>query len=555
MQKDANKKYISMPLYNGKVSVVLQVLSLGKDLGWAFVYCLLAFFISCRKELKPSWDVNILAPLVKTTLTINNIIPDSLIQKNDDNTLALVLQSSLTSFSSSLIFQIPDTTLDTTLWLFPATLSPCSTIIPPTNDATTYNLNDVQLTKAIIRSGKMKLVVTNNIDGNIQFNYKIPIATLNGQPFDTTFIVPKRTSSSSPGIFTAVFDLSGYILDLRGLDGKRFNTLVKNISAKVPCSEPSPINLNWGDYLKVENSFIALIPQYAKGYFGNTVSNIGPDSADFSLFNHIISGSLALQDINIGLSIENSIGADARMTIKNLSSVNTRTQSTVSLSHPIIGTPVNLNRAVDNSVNVISSLYNISFTPSNSNIKQFVENLPNKIRYLLDLEINPLGNVSGNNDFIYYDKLLKTNLNMTIPLSLIANNLTLADTIDFNAGKSLDNVNYGTLYLYAENGFPFTAQAQIYLLNNNSAITDSLISIPNIILAPALDANFIAAGKYSSRLSIPLVQNKMQSLRDAKKIYLKIKFNTAGQPNYVKIYSFYQMDVQLVGDFNYTVKK
>jgi len=35
-----------------------------------------------------------------------------------------------------------------------------------------------------------------------------------------------------------------------------------------------------------------------------------------------------------------------------------------------------------------------------------------------------------------------------------------------------------------------------------------------------------------------------------------MKFNTAGQSkNYVKIYSFYEMNIKLVGDFNYTVGK
>lgn len=511
--------------------------------------------LSCRKEIKPSWDVDILAPLLKTTLDINNIIPDSLIQQNADNSLSVVLQEDLTSSSSDIIFQVPDTTLDTTIWLFPSIVYPCSTIVPPVNDETKYDLNDVQLTQAIIRTGTMPLLVKNNTAADIEFNYKIPLAQKNSQPFDTTFTVPKRTAPSAPGIFSAIFDLSGYDLDLKGLSGNGFNTLVKNISAKISCSEPDTVLLNWNDYLYVENSFLTLIPQYAKGYFGNSIIPLGPDSAGFSLFNHITGGTLQLEDIDIRLDIENSIGADGRMTIKNLSSINSRTQNTVSLSHPSIGAPINLNRATDNNGNVTASTYSISFTPSNSNIKQFVENLPDYISYLLDLEINPLGNVSGGNDFVYYNKLLKTQLNMTIPLSLIANELTLADTVNMNAGDIPDNVNYGTLYLYAENGFPFTAEAQLFLMNENYAITDSLIITPNIILAPPLDANLIAAGKRLTRLSIPLNENKLQTLREAKNIYLKVKFNTAGQPSYVKIYSFYQINLQLTADFNYTVGK
>lgn len=510
------------------------------------VYCLL--FFSCRKGGSPSWDVDVIAPLVKSSLTINNIIPDSLLNINPDNSYDIVYNTSLYSFS---IIEIPETTITNTVPLFGQPISPCSTIISSVNDQTKYDLKGVELTKVIIRSGDMKVVITNNSDGNIEFNYKIPLATLGFQSFDTTFIVPKRIGTN-PGIYSETFDLSGYIFDLRGLSGDSYNTIIKTTSAKLPCTEP-PLVFQTNDYCKIANSFINIVPGYAKGYFGQK-DTILADTSDFSLFNHIIDGTLNLEDIDIGFSIENSIGADARFTLNDLSSFNTRTGITVPLSqHPIIGSPVNLNRAVDNNGNVTSSTYSVSFNPSNSNIKQFVENLPDKMSYQLDLEINPLGNVSGGNDFIYYDKLMKTNFNMTIPLSLIANNLTLADTMDFKMDESTNNVNHGTLYLYAENGFPFTAEAQLYLMDTLHTIVDSLISAPNIILAPQLDANRICAGKRLTKLSIPVSADKMNLLRSTKIMYLKMKFNTAGQPNYVKIYSFYEMNVKLVGDFNYTV--
>jgi hypothetical protein len=221
-----------------------------------------------------------------------------------------------------------------------------------------------------------------------------------------------------------------------------------------------------------------------------------------------------------------------------------------------MGSPINLNRAVDNNGNVSSSLYKFSIKPSSpSNILQFIDNLPDKMSYKIDLQINPLGNVSGSNDFVYYNKLMKTEMNMTIPLSLIANDLTLADTMNFSMGKETDGVNHGNLYLYADNGFPFSAEAQLFLMDKNFSITDSLVSAPNVILYPALDGNNICIGTQVTKITIPADEKKMSELRAAKNLYLKIKFNTANQPSYVKIYSFYSMNVKLVGDFNFTVNK
>jgi hypothetical protein len=109
--------------------------------------------------------------------------------------------------------------------------------------------------------------------------------------------------------------------------------------------------------------------------------------------------------------------------------------------------------------------------------------------------------------------------------------------------------------LYFENGFPFTAQAQLFLMNGSSIITDSLISSPNVITPPPLDINSICIGQSATKLTIPLDAGKLSELRAAKKMYVKIKFNTANQPNYIKIYSFYQLNLRVVGDFNYTVGK
>lgn len=519
------------------------------------VYCLL--FFCCRKEARrPSWDVDVLAPLVKSTLTINNIIPDSLLQQNPDNSLDIVYTTSLYTFST---VTIPDTTIDT-IYQTPITFpfAPGTFFVSPVDQEQNFPIpNGVQLNEVVIRSGKLVVLARNYVEEMIRVNYQIPSATLGGIPFNKTFDVPAQTGGGCPGtptVFTAAYDLSDYVFDFTGTNGTDYNTLVTNVSAQINPAAINSVTVTPCDSIYIANSFVDMVPGYAKGYFGQTDIAL-TDTSDFSLFKHIIGGTLQLENIDIGFSIENGIGADARFTFNGLSSINTRTGSTISLTHPIINSPVNLNRAVDNNGNVTSSTYSVSFSPSNSNIKQFVENLPDKMSYQLDLEINPLGNVSGSNDFVYYDKLMKTQLNMFIPLSLIATTLTLADTVDFNMGEETAHVNYGNLYLYADNGFPFTAEAQLYLMDTLNTIVDSLISAPNIILAPQLDANRICAGKRLTKLTIPINEDKMQLLRDTKKMYIKMKYNTAGQPNYVKIYSFYEMNVKLVGDFNYTVGK
>src|SRR5271165_7041429 len=63
-----------------------------------------------RNPNQERWDTNILAPLVNSTLTLKNLINDTLLKTNADSTINLVYQSSLYSFTLDSLFVIPDTT-------------------------------------------------------------------------------------------------------------------------------------------------------------------------------------------------------------------------------------------------------------------------------------------------------------------------------------------------------------------------------------------------------------------------------------------------------------
>ncbi len=69
-----------------------------------------------------------------------------------------------------------------------------------------------------------------------------------------------------------------------------------------------------------------------------------------------------------------------------------------------------------------------------------------------------------------------------------------------------------------------------------------------------INASLRAVGKKLTKINVPINESKMNLLYDTKKVVLKVKFNTSAQPQYIKIYSEYSIDVKLVGDFNYTVQ-
>ncbi len=524
-----------------------------------FSICILLFsllFFSCRKETgKPSWDTHDIAPLVGTSLNINNLIPDSILKANPDSSLKIVYKNNLFKFSMDTLFKIPDTSL-TNSYTIPValTLQPGQPVVSNKPSETTYNLKGAQLRTIVIKSGSINYYIKSYVHEVTNFVYSLPCASKNGQPFTININVPAAVGNT-PGVYDQTYDMSGYVLDLTGINKNKFNTINTSLTALVS-PNGKPVLINPTDSLTIKNTFQDFIPYYAQGYFGQSTFNEGPSETNFSGLKNIVNGSIQLEDVKFNLSIENPVGLDARIIINNLNSINTRKGTNIGLVNSIIGAPININRAAESAGIVYPTYANFPLNSSNSNIKALLENLPDKFSFSMQMTTNPLGNIAGSNDFIYSDKLLKAILEMEIPLSFVATNLTLADTVDLNlANKNgANNLKSGTITMIADNGFPFDAALQIYMLNDNNTIADSLFTGPNTILKAPLNASYRAIGKTTTTLIIPVSESKMNALYNTKKIVFKTIYNTSNQPQYMKIYSDYGIDLKLIGDVNYTVQ-
>lgn len=512
-------------------------------------------FYSCRKEMeRPYWDTEILAPLINTSLNIDNLLPDSVLQTNADSSMKIVYEGDIYKISMDTLFKIEDTTIQNSFNI-PVTykFGPGDQVINNNITETTYDLGGPQLKTIIIKRGYVRFKVNSLIKEKVDFIYKIPCATLSGAMFQINVTVPAAIGSS-PGIYDKTYDLSGYTFDLTGLTNNKINTIYTSLSALVNPDGDSVV-VTPADFLTIDNTFYEMFPRYAKGYFGNNTFNIGPEQTDFTMFERIADGTIQLEDVDFNLSIENPIGLDSRVYMNNLKSVNTRTGNSIDLVNSIIGTPININRAAESGITIYPTYANFPLTTSNSNIKPMMENLPDKFGYSMQIITNPMGNVSGSNDFIYSDQLLKAKMRMEIPLSLIATNLTLVDTLDLNIQNpdGSQNIHSGSITLLANNGFPLDASIQLYMLDDNYQITDSLYTYSNTIIQAPVNSSLRAIGKKPTKIISEISENKMKLLYNTRKVKLKVKFNTLSQTQYVKIYSDYNIDIKLIGDINYTI--
>ncbi len=525
---------------------------------------------SCRKE-KSYWDDDFVAPIAHGNLSLGNLFPDTTLKSNPDSSLKIAFETEIINYQLDSLIKIPDTTI-TTAFTFTVpivvALSP-GTNIPllnnnPINGETYYNLpNGIQLKKAILKQGGINFTMQNTVYRPLAYHYLLLSATKNNKILDTIFHINAADSISGvPGQASGYIDLTGYTIDFTGYTNNKFNTTSEIDSVHIENNaQPGYLHPNQG--IVSNFGFTGIVPQYALGYFGNQIVAVGPDTAIFNVFSTIQSGILNLNSAVVNLKIINELGVAMRTTINSLTSISTANSKTVTLnasnSSPLIS-PININSAINNGFgNPVTALtktltINSTNTPT---LTTFIGILPDKFAYKLTAQINPGGNQSGSNDFGYYGTGFKAYMDADIPLYFSASNLVLADTVTINLANinQFKNINHGQLILTATNGYPFSINLQGYLLDENKQVIDILFATPNTIQAPALDVNFKVIAPLQSRLTIPLTKDKITNLQKAKYIYYTSTFNTASQPNQIKFYNYYNLDLLLTADINYSIGK
>ena len=134
----------------------------------------------------------------------------------------------------------------------------------------------------------------------------------------------------------------------------------------------------------------------------------------------------------------------------------------------------------------------------------------------------------------------------------MANNLTLIDTVSLNINTDDNPINSSVFTLVANNGFPFDADAQIYILNNSNTIIDSLFTNSLILSAQTYVNNYVT-NNTQTKIEAVVSQQKMQLINTNPKMIVKAIFNT-NSVTHVNIYKHYKLDLTLVADMNYTVR-
>lgn len=511
-------------------------------------------FYSCRKDTVTNWDIDFTGPVVSSKLNIKNFLGDSLFNTNN-NVLNLAYNREIAYIKLDSLIKLPDTTIiNEFLWPspFPSTLNPNQSInlLPPT--PLTFNIsNGVALKYGIIRRGVLNIKFSNSITQPLDFRYILPGIKKDNQAFTVFETIPPGQNS-----LIKSYVLDGYDIDFTAGGLYSFNTIVQNYTVSLN-GNAQPAEITFGKGAKAEISDSNIIPEYAFGYFGQQSITLNTDTAQLDIFRNFNATNLQLNEARLDFRLLNEFGAEFSASLNNIQSINTIKNNSVSLNTQQLSS-ININRAYQVNKTINPSIKLISLTKTNSNILSFLSNLPNKITYGGSIKINPLGNTSGYQDFAYYNTGIKVLADIQIPLRFNADAFFLESNtaIDFTNLKQLDNVNYGNFIINARNGYPFDAELQAYLLDENSTIIDSLFSSNNNTIAKGIiDAQNIVIAPIASKLYIPFSNSKLQNIKKSKSVKIKTRLLMPPNPPEITIRENYEIEVNIIIDVNYKVRR
>ncbi len=411
-----------------------------------------------------------------------------------------------------------------------------------------FKINDAQLKNIEFDTALIDFSAYSTFPENLQLDLQFPQTSKNASLYSLPFTINKGNYPTEVKS-TANIDWNGYKLDLTGSDKMQTNYLNIHISASAD-STGFPVTITDKDYIKFVLKFKQLNIKKGDGYFGQQKFAIEKNEPRLDIFKKVAAGKFILGKLKTSLLIENSIGASAQINFDQLDFYKNDTQK---LTGSIFSKPFTIGRGIYFPNAAVRSTFDI--TESNSNITSIIQNMPTGYHVKATAITNPNGNVYNYGDFFYGTSYIKADLNVQMPVQVIAQGLQLADTIKYNF-PHLDRdrkVKEALLRITVDNAFPVEVKIKIYVLGADKKVIDSFFT----------QTTYIPAGVYNN--ATPEICNptkaileqfantdKLVALKQGYYIVISAWVNTKNGNG--TFYDTYFMDVKIAADVLYETK-
>ena len=382
-----------------------------------------------------------------------------------------------------------------------------------------------------------------NANGSPNFlNYELSFPAITQGTDTLTVPFSQQTSGSAP--------LMDYVADLTTDPQQPFNTIpirwsVSSNTTSAISVQPSDLNFSFD--MRIDQPNFSL----AKGYFGQRNQSISGTDASFNIeFLENISGNIVFSDPSLYVTTTNSMGVPVEVNIDiNGTNSSSGNQASLAGSPQIIGYPdlSQIGQYVDGEV---------SYTPQNSDIVNFLSILPNEINMAGGLISNPNGNTPPMQNHLIGDGEAIFGIRLELGLDFKIDDLFLTDTIsleslDIDLGDTL-SLNALKLYMNTLNGFGLTADLQLRFLDENDQVID-VQDLP-LLSAAQIDSDGKVIEATLSKSELDIDQTILNQLESGSRIVFRLSFNSPNNgtddmilhySNFLKLYLAAEVNVSV----------
>ena len=480
----------------------------------------IAFILaSCLEELEKTDKIKstTLQPVVEFPLVNSNFSMEEFLIEGKSKAkiseqggiMVLTYDDSLSTPPGDTFFSLPDQQSPTLSITGPEVSfpSPGATVTVSKNLTFAFNTSQSEsLDSILIKAGRMVFQMNSTFPANIQLAVSIPSLKIRGAGFQQNFqFNGAGNQNPSTNLQTSSLDLT--------VNGTTTNTITFSITATIT-DTGQPINSTH----RLDFSF-RLEDQFFRGLFGDLGTHafqFKADSLNVDIFNNAdnaFNGNVELLSPSFNLTMGNSFGIPIRFDIQNISGV--RNNAAISLNGPAVNSPLNpylLNAPSRTQVGqAVAS--EVSITSLNSNLGQLISSLPKYLFYQFDFTLNPPPPAASRN-FVLDDSRLTIGVHLELPFHGRVSGLSLSRQFDFD-GLGIDNVEESFIIVKTVNESPLEASVQLYFVDSDGTVLDSLFTTRSILKGAPVDANGFTQGETAVTTEVTVTQSKVDRIEQA----------------------------------------
>ena len=323
------------------------------------------------------------------------------------------------------------------------------------------------LRRVRLGAGLLRVAVASTVDGPLVLRYRLTGATFppsnNGGSNEVILSVEGDTAE-------AWLDLTGVVLDLDGPDNLEFNRLKTEWDVATPLDAEQEIGVFGSDVLSLEVALSDIEVAQVEGRFDPQVIAFS-DTVLLDAMEPLQELEVGWTSLELALEVRNTTGLDfnvALTEVNRLDSVDGEMTASA-LVDASLGTGVLVPRATlagstaMDDWTISPALAQIEWGSSGSNLSSFLGSIPDGVTAAVELEVNPIGDVSGGYDRVDLTQLPRLEATLTAPLAVSGARAVLRDTL---ALVPPDGVEFsGELNLTVQNTLPVGALLKLKLVD------------------------------------------------------------------------------------------